>query len=108
MTNTIRSAGFQALIHALAEGRTAKGWTMRELAKKLNCHVHTIANIEHGQRRIDVIELIAIAKVLDLDAEALFGLVVREVTADELKNNFNRKAGSVPRLHMKGSRDEVI
>lgn len=94
MTNTIHSTGFQALIAALSAGRATKGWTMRELAKKLNCHVHTVANIEHGQRRIDVIELIAIARVLDLDPEQLFGLVVKEVTLEELTNNFNRKGGS--------------
>ena len=94
MTNTIHSMGFQALITALSEGRAAKGWTMRELARKLNCHVHTVANIEHGQRRIDVIELIAIARVLDLDPEQLFSLVVKKATLAELTNNFNRKAGS--------------
>lgn len=94
MTNTIHSTGFHALITAISAGRAAKGWTMREFARKLNCHVHTVANIEHGQRRIDVIELIAIARVLELDPEQLFGFVVREVTPDELTNNFNRKSGS--------------
>lgn len=107
MTNTIRSAGFQALTEALARGRAAKGWTMRDLAKELNCHVHTVANIEHGQRRIDVVELIAIARALDLDPEALFRLVVREITPKELTNNFNRKAGSAPREAAKNHRDDV-
>jgi len=54
MANTIRTTGFQALIKALVEGRHAKGITQCDLAAKLGCLPATVANIDGGQRRIDV------------------------------------------------------
>ncbi|MDH2327967.1 helix-turn-helix transcriptional regulator [Cereibacter sp. SYSU M97828] len=92
MTNTIRSSGFQALSDALSAARSAKGWTIRDLAKALRCSPNTALNIVNGHRRIDVIELIALARVLDLDPEDLFAVVVRAVEPNDLINNFTRGA----------------
>lgn len=63
---------------------------MRELAHLLNCDVRTVADLEHGQRRIDVLELIALARVFDLNPQDLFAVVVRSTTRDDLINNFSR------------------
>ena len=90
MANTIRTTGFQALIKALVEGRHAKGITQRDLAAKLGCLPATVANIEGGQRRIDVIELIALARALGMSPQALFEIAVLETDESELFNNFGR------------------
>lgn len=90
MANTIRTSGFQALIKALVEGRHDAGMTQRDLAAKLGCLPATIANIESGQRRIDVIELIALARALNMSAPRLFDIAVSETDEAELFNNFSR------------------
>ncbi|MEO9633179.1 MAG: helix-turn-helix transcriptional regulator [Sulfitobacter sp.] len=90
MANTIRTSGFLALVNALVKARHAAGITQRDLAKKLGCLPATIANIESGQRRIDVIELIALAKALDLSPQKMFEIAVLETNESELFNNFSR------------------
>ncbi len=61
----------------------------RELARRLGCSQGTINRIETGQRRIDVIELVVLARALDLDPRDLFDLVVRKISDDELIANFS-------------------
>ncbi len=50
----------------------------------------TVANIETGQHRVDVIELIALANALALSPQNLFQQVVNNVDADELVGNSSR------------------
>jgi transcriptional regulator with XRE-family HTH domain len=90
MANSITTSGFKALISALIDARQRLGLSQRDLAKKLNCNVPTINHIEAGQRRIDVIELISIARALELDPVKLFDLVLNSVTDADLQDNFSR------------------
>lgn len=92
MANTIRTSGFDALIDAIKAARQARGLTQRDLAKRLGCQNATIANIETGQRRIDVIELIVLADALGEDPENLFKIVLEHLDPDELQNNFSRSS----------------
>jgi transcriptional regulator with XRE-family HTH domain len=90
MANTIRTSGFKALVQALVDGRHALGITQRDLAARLGCLPATVANIESGQRRIDVIELIALARALSMSPDELFQIAMREADESELINNFSR------------------
>lgn len=67
MAKTIRSLGHEALITA----RKAADLTQSELAKRLKCHQSFVARIESGERRIDVIELIVLARALGVSADVL-------------------------------------
>ena len=67
MSRTIRSEGQAALIALLTDARKAAGLTQAELAGRLHCHQSMIARIESGQRRIDVAELVILARALDID-----------------------------------------
>lgn len=55
----------------LKEHRLAKGMTQAQLAKALDKHQPFIVAIERNQRRVDLVELIEIAAILDLDIAAL-------------------------------------
>lgn len=79
MTKTIRSSGHEALREALIAARKAAGMTQADLAKKLKCHQSFVARIESGERRIDVIEMIVLARTIGIDASELF-LVAEQVT----------------------------
>ncbi|WP_292469293.1 helix-turn-helix transcriptional regulator [Mesorhizobium sp.] len=56
---------------ALAEARRAKGMTQVEVASALGRRQPFIANIESGERRVDLVELIDLAAIIDLDVLAL-------------------------------------
>lgn len=56
---------------ALAEQRRAKGLSQAEVAKALGRHQPFVANIESGERRVDVVELVDLAAVVGLDVEQL-------------------------------------
>lgn len=90
MANTIRTTGFVALTQALIDARHAAKMSQRDLAAALGCLPATVANIEGGQRRIDVIELIALARVLGVGPAELFQTVLNNVDPDELQLNFSR------------------
>ena len=48
------------------------GMTQAEVARALGRHQPFLANIESGQRRVDLVELIEISKIIELDVAKLF------------------------------------
>lgn len=75
MAKTIHSEGHEALCAELIRIRRTVGLTQSDLAKKLSCHQSMIARIESGQRRIDVVELIVLARALGTEAEGITQVV---------------------------------
>jgi len=71
MPKSLHSPRHQAIATALAEQRRAAGMTQAQLARALGRHQPFIANIESGERRVDLSELMDIADIIDLDVEAL-------------------------------------
>ncbi|GAB5426632.1 MAG: helix-turn-helix transcriptional regulator [Devosia indica] len=67
MPDTIRSPRQELLVRRLIEARKAAGLTQAELAAQFGRHQPFIANIESGQRRVDLVELIDLADVVGLD-----------------------------------------
>jgi transcriptional regulator with XRE-family HTH domain len=56
---------------ALTAQRRAKGLSQAEVAKALGRHQPFIANIESGERRVDLVELLDLAAIVGLDVEDL-------------------------------------
>ncbi len=71
MAKTIRSSGHQALCDALIAARNAAGLTQQQLADKLCQHQSFVARVESGERRIDVVELIVLARAIGVDPAKL-------------------------------------
>ncbi|WP_404924980.1 helix-turn-helix domain-containing protein [Mesorhizobium sp. ORM16] len=71
MRKSVYSQRQKMIAAALARQRRAKGMSQAEVAKVLGRHQPFIANIESGDRRVDLVELLAIAKIIDLDVIAL-------------------------------------
>lgn len=78
MPKSLHSERHQALALALAEQRRRKGLTQLQVATALGRQQPFIANIESGQRRVDVVELLDIAAVIDLDVDALIASLRRD------------------------------
>lgn len=76
LRKTLRSRGHRALIEILVASRQQAGLTQRDLAARLKRPNSFVGRIESGERRIDVIEFIEIARVLDVDPRELFAKVL--------------------------------
>jgi ribosome-binding protein aMBF1 (putative translation factor) len=76
LRKTLRSQGHRALVSVLVDARQKAGLTQRALASRLKRPHSFVGRIEAGERRIDVVEFIEIARVLDLDPMKLFERVV--------------------------------
>lgn len=75
----LRSPKHRALIAAIVEARSAVGLSQREFATKLKRTNNFVWRIEAGERRVDVLEFIEIAKAANVDPTELLKRVLRGV-----------------------------
>ena len=66
----------QRLLTLLLRTRKAAGLTQQEVADRLRVPQSFVAKYEGGERRLDVLELIAVAKALDADPLGLLSELV--------------------------------
>jgi len=67
----VTSPAYRKVIEGLREARTAAGLTQRDLAARLKKEPSWVAKIELGERRLDLLEYIAIARALGLKEDEL-------------------------------------
>ncbi|ACS60459.1 transcriptional regulator, XRE family (plasmid) [Rhizobium leguminosarum bv. trifolii WSM1325] len=78
MAKTLGTERHRALIALLVEKREASGLTQTELADKLGEYQSFVARLESGQRRVDVIEFLELARILNFDPLDALGRLARE------------------------------
>ena len=81
MRKTLRSADHTRLIALLRETRTRAALTQQQVADALGSSQSFIAKYENGERRLDVVEFIAIARALKTDPLKLLRKMLSEVRA---------------------------
>ena len=67
MEKTIFSEGYSVFLDCLREARKAAGITQVQLAKQLGQTQSFVSKCERGERRIDVLELMAFCQAMGLD-----------------------------------------
>lgn len=67
MAKTLGSPRQKALIDFIVSRREVSGLTQAELAKRLGEYQSFVARLESGQRRVDVVEFLALSEVLKFD-----------------------------------------
>jgi hypothetical protein len=72
MQKSLKSAEYERLVAILVAVRHASGVRQQALAKKLGRPQSFVAKYEGGERRIDVIEFVEIARALGADPIKLF------------------------------------
>lgn len=80
MSKTIFGGDHQHLVQVLTEARKASGLTQTELAKLVGKDQTYISIIERGQRRVDVLEFVALAKAMKVDPASLFEQVLKRLS----------------------------
>jgi transcriptional regulator with XRE-family HTH domain len=71
MPKSLNTPRHELVKAALIAQRKAKRMTQADVAEKLGKHQSYIAKIEGGERRIDVVELVDVAEIIDLDVGSL-------------------------------------
>ncbi|GKV90398.1 helix-turn-helix domain-containing protein [Pectobacterium carotovorum] len=72
---SVYSDEYQIVIKALREARIAKGITQGNLALALDRPQSFIAKVENGERRLDIVEFIHIARLLFLDPASIIAKI---------------------------------
>lgn len=80
MGKSIHTAQHEHLCALLIAERKNVGMTQEELAKRLGKHQSYVSKFETGERRLDVIEFMEVAKKVGFSAAALLGKL--EASAD--------------------------
>lgn len=73
MEKTLGSKQHRALIDLLVQQREKLGMTQSELANAIGEYQSFVARLESGQRRLDVVEFLSLAEILQFDAKAVLG-----------------------------------
>jgi len=76
MKKSIHSDEYAFVLKKLIEMRKTAGLTQRSLAKKLNREYSFVWRIEHGERRLDVVEFFWVCEALGQDAKAVYAELV--------------------------------
>ncbi len=82
MAGAIYSDAQKSVARAFAAARLEAGLTQSDLAAAIGKHQSYISDIERGQRRIDILELFAIAHALGLAPDHLYRALTRDVPQD--------------------------
>jgi len=76
MGRHLRSAHHKALLAVIVDARNATGLSQREFAKKLRRTNNFVWRIEAGERKVDVLEFIEIAKAAGVAPDELMRRVI--------------------------------
>jgi transcriptional regulator with XRE-family HTH domain len=75
MRKSVYTRAYKELRAQLVAARHAAGMTQHQLAHKLGKTQSFVAKFEGGERRLDVVEFLEIARVLKLDVKAFLATV---------------------------------
>ncbi len=84
MPKSVFTDAYRELLNLLVETRKAVGVTQVELAERLGRPQPFVSYFERGERRVDVIEFVAIARALGIEPVALFGDLIARLP-DEIE-----------------------
>ncbi|KQZ64885.1 hypothetical protein ASD67_10750 [Sphingopyxis sp. Root1497] len=75
MAGAIYSEAQKSVARALTAARYEAGLKQADLAKAIGKHQSYISDIERGQRRVDILELYAIARALNVEPVDLYAQI---------------------------------
>lgn len=81
MPKTIFGGDHRHLVEVLVQARQKSGLTQAQLADRVQKDQTFISIIERGQRRVDVLEFIALARAMEADPARLFTEVLKRLPA---------------------------
>jgi transcriptional regulator with XRE-family HTH domain len=83
VTKSLHSPTYEKLTELLVQARRKSGMTQQDVADALKTHQSYVAKVEGGERRIDVVEFIELARVLGIVPSSLLKKLEAAVPAKE-------------------------
>lgn len=80
MPKTIFGGDHRHLVAVLSEARQRSGLTQAQLAERVGKDQTFISIIERGQRRVDVLEFVALSRAMKADPARLFAEVTKRLS----------------------------
>ncbi len=80
MRKTLHSEQYGSFCEALKLARKTARLSQQQLARKLKEHQSFVSRYETGERRLDVVEFIAVAEAIGFDPAALVNKIARGLT----------------------------
>ena len=71
----VTSPTYEAAIRAMVKARTNRGVSQAELADRLGKSRSFVTKIEHRERRIDIVEFVAVARALGYSPAEMMALI---------------------------------
>lgn len=71
MPKSLRSPRHTLLLERLVAARLSAGLTQAQVATRLGKPQSFVAKVEGGERRLDIFELLDLARAIDIDLEGL-------------------------------------
>lgn len=82
MRKWVSSPDYKAAIQVIVDARRTAGLTQREVEERLGkAHHGWLAKIEVGERQMNVIDMIAIARAIGVDERRLFDQILTRLPA---------------------------
>ena len=72
---SVYSDEYQRVINALKKARKEKGITQAQLAEALGKPQSFIAKVESGERRLDVVEFVHLARLVEADVQRIINSI---------------------------------
>lgn len=72
---SVYSDEYQRVINALKKARKENGITQAQLAEALGKPQSFIAKVESGERRLDVVEFVHLARLVDADVQRIIASI---------------------------------
>lgn len=79
MAKSVFGGAHQELVAVLTDARKSSGLTQTELGEKLGKDQSFVSLIENSQRRVDVLEFIALCRAMNVDPGRAFGLLMERM-----------------------------
>lgn len=79
MPKTVFTGAHRHIVDVLVEARRRSGLTQAQLAAKVGKDQTFVSLIERSQRRVDVLEFVALARAMAADPELLFRKVIERI-----------------------------
>lgn len=77
----VKSPSYEAAIRAIVAARKSKGLSQREVAERLGKPRSFVSKIENRERRIDIVEFVALARALGVDPSDMLAGVLKVMPA---------------------------
>lgn len=79
MPKSVYTDAHALMVETLIAARKDAGMLQEDVANRLGKNQSYISNIERGQRRVDVLEFVALARAMSLDPVKLFAAIAKRL-----------------------------